>query len=652
MKINFLTNYTYPHSLNSSKSHSPITLNNQMQSVNLNNLYFRDYLMFKARVEKSLKRFYETNKGRMPVTLKNYIDANVPDECKVEPIDAQFHAFEDLLYAENVQDVKELYPEEPLFKSLIPISETNASRGILHDIKIMLPDLKEAEEVILKSGEDFSIYLLKKIFLEAKSLPDINKDLDEDLNPVFQNPNKTYISYSTLKALGIQLPNNDFLTSLRYTKEGYSDEMAKKISSALANHPRVRTVHANPTGSATQKFISSLDVPSSPGSSRRSHAQKARWAKLSPAEKTEAIEKMQTGSELHRFAMIDAWNSCDELRIQLSQYLSSKALNKVEGIIYKSTQYSQYLSEIMTEFWRMHPEYGETLGDAISSSYEKVKKAYEDGNFDNLKTEITNAQKEKKEEIRIRLTKINKTKNHPNTPNSKSYDDNFEYFKDMYSDAFKFIPQAHLNDFFAMVQKTIKEPDMLRIWADSLQATKVTGEISKLRCYLKQLKYPLEHLKTKLAMELALMEVLYEASDRSYELYSMDYSDLTGISRILFDSSDDDYPIGIATKKIGDKSKTVTILKSPNFSKLESLYQEYTAEPSREVIEFLEKRAAYAVGKGNLSDVKIGDYAQLRRFYETIGTPFGRVYFNYSLDPLCKKQYLDKLLEIGNDYLE
>ena len=38
------------------------------------------------------------------------------------------------------------------------------------------------------------------------------------------------MNYSTLASLGIKLPKNEYLTSLRYTKEGYSDDIGEKIS--------------------------------------------------------------------------------------------------------------------------------------------------------------------------------------------------------------------------------------------------------------------------------------------------------------------------------------------------------------------------------------------------------------------------------------
>ncbi|MBQ8476604.1 hypothetical protein IJ531_06035, partial [bacterium] len=297
MKILNINNYT-PYKYNYNFKH-PQKNSQNYSSSNLNSIQYNDYLMFTARVDKGLERFYAQNQDKMPQTLKSYI--NSLSSMNIAPIDAQFSAFEGLVIADDIEDVKDYYPDEPLFKNLRSIDDNKATRGFLYDVRVMRDVLDECDEDILQSGDDFTLYLLKKIFLEAKSLPEINNDLDLDLNPVFQKEDKNYLTYETLRSLGIQLPNAQYLTSLRFTKEGYSDEMGRRIAAAHAmyhntsNTPSKRAKSPN-TSSALQKYWASLTEDEKAEIARkRSRIQKERWQKLTPEEKTDIINRMQAG---------------------------------------------------------------------------------------------------------------------------------------------------------------------------------------------------------------------------------------------------------------------------------------------------------------------------------------------------------------------
>jgi len=202
---------------------------------------FNDHLInFTSRVDKGLSRFFDVNKDRMPVTVFNEINS-LEDKEELTPLEAQYLAYSNLEDSKTVEDIKKAYPDEPLFKNLIDPSESKATRGILKFVNET--DNKEFLELsnsgVLNNKENLTVYLVKKIFLEAKSLDEINKDLDNDLNSdikdgyKFKNPGSPYVRSSTLKALGIQLPDSEYSTSLRYTKAGYSDYIGTLISKGL-----------------------------------------------------------------------------------------------------------------------------------------------------------------------------------------------------------------------------------------------------------------------------------------------------------------------------------------------------------------------------------------------------------------------------------
>ena len=176
----------------------------------------------------------------MPVTIKNYI-AGVNDKNILTPMSAMRKAFEYLELATSVKDIKDMYPNEPLFKDLKSINDTKTGNGIIGLIKRDNEILSLNGESILKDNSDITVYLVKKIFLENKTFAEINEDLENDLHEDFKadfkyhNPDSEYAKRSTLAALGIKAPNADFRNSLRFTQEGYSDLMGERVSTGLSN---------------------------------------------------------------------------------------------------------------------------------------------------------------------------------------------------------------------------------------------------------------------------------------------------------------------------------------------------------------------------------------------------------------------------------
>lgn len=186
------------------------------------------------RVDKSMLRFAEVNADRFPFTVKKFLEG-LTDKFKFTPLEAQKEAFIELKQARTIDDVKKLFPQEELFINLKQLKDTKAAVGLL----AIYREFKDIfENGILTNGEDLSVYLLKKIFLDSKTLDEINADIDKDLNPDIKNefrrrnPNSDYILSSTLKALGITRPDTAYQNSLKFTREGYSDEFGLKISQA------------------------------------------------------------------------------------------------------------------------------------------------------------------------------------------------------------------------------------------------------------------------------------------------------------------------------------------------------------------------------------------------------------------------------------
>ena len=230
-KINFALSKNLYDKKNKINKKSDYNMQPQFKYVSYNPSF-----MATMRVDKGMERFYEFNKNRIPTTVQMYL-GTVIDKFSITPLEAQKEAFKKLKIAKTVEEVQseDFFPEEELFIYLKKIADTDARKGLLGIYR----EFKDIyDNGILSSGDDFTVYLLRKIFAEAKTIAEINEDLDNDLNTDIKNEyqrkykNKEYIKSSTLRSLGIYMPDTAYLNSLKFTRDGYSDAFGLKISEA------------------------------------------------------------------------------------------------------------------------------------------------------------------------------------------------------------------------------------------------------------------------------------------------------------------------------------------------------------------------------------------------------------------------------------
>ena len=108
--------------------------------------------------------------------MKSYLNEDYETRKYLPPEQVMNQSFKYLNVIDNFSDVKSTYPDETLFENLHE-ANLKGRTGILSDIKIA----KEMSDTpLLKDGsDDFGMYLLKKIFLEGKTIKEINKDFYE-----------------------------------------------------------------------------------------------------------------------------------------------------------------------------------------------------------------------------------------------------------------------------------------------------------------------------------------------------------------------------------------------------------------------------------------------------------------------------------------
>lgn len=658
MQINRISSLNFFTAQNSTKQTNSKNTKNSASSIkpttNPLDYHFNDYLLsFEARVDKGLPRFYEENKDRMPHTVKTYIDT-LPNKRGLSPLQAQYNAYKSIVYAKTTDEIKQAYPDEELFSELKSSSENKAKRGLLYEIKIMSDDLKKGGETVLPDDEDLSVYIVKKIFLEAKSLSEINEDLDKDLNPIFKKEDKNYINYSTLETLGIKLPNQEYLTSLRFTRDGYSDEIGSKISEAQQKYydsltPEERAQRAKKSLSNIENWWNSLSdsdkkelllsqnqelellkkfqnrkktltgehptqkkesasqqtIPQHPHQSKekirtslsddpmflewaeknlklyyenlsdeekqqisekRSQTMIARWNSMDEAQKADYIEKMQTGSEKQRFAMINAWNNCNDIRNHMSEFMRERNIHNIGNFIYRSKEYTEAQRNLMISFWSTYPEDAKKLGEEIKNSWAEINKAVDNNSFEELKESIVVTQTRIKKDLKKHRQSVEMN---PSLNN----------FAKIYRGAYSYLPEEYLQAYFNLASKTLDEKDLL-IWGKILNGkTPAETERTTLAAKMKSIDDSVIFTE-KRAMEQSLAEILYEATDEP-EMFSLMFNDLNLIAATSENMDFSKRKSWSFTLTSEDQSKKiVTLRRKPDFSKIDRLYRKYNKKLS------------------------------------------------------------------------
>ena len=151
--------------------------------------------------------------------MKAYLEDDYDDRKNIPPAQMMKIVFEPIKYADNLEEVKVLFPDEPLFENLSSTPKRKARTGVIAEIELM----QDENTKLFKNNDDsLGLYLLKKVYLEGKSLKEINKDFKEDISQDFNGISP--VDYSTLNAYGIKMPNLAFWKSFLATREDFPYE--------------------------------------------------------------------------------------------------------------------------------------------------------------------------------------------------------------------------------------------------------------------------------------------------------------------------------------------------------------------------------------------------------------------------------------------
>lgn len=236
MKVaKIILNEYKPFTRNKNTNETAQPKENTVTTISTLNAY-RDYnINFRGRTPEN---FYEQefNIRYMPQTMKEFLNSNYEERKHIPPEQLMGQSFRYLRVLENFSDIKSTYPDEQLFSNLHEASLKGRS-GILSDIKLA----KEMSDVpLINDGTDnLGIYMLRKIYLEGKTIKEINKDFyEKDLNSEYRGIITQPITYGTTSAYGIQYPKTDFWNSFIATRDEYKKffiDLPKQNKSDLKN---------------------------------------------------------------------------------------------------------------------------------------------------------------------------------------------------------------------------------------------------------------------------------------------------------------------------------------------------------------------------------------------------------------------------------
>ena len=214
MKIQPVTPYNVYSCRQNKFEHKNISVQN-----NVYNPIAYNPVNFTARLFRTPEDFYSCpwNKNGMPETMKQYLNADYEDRQHMPPQQMLSLVFDDINETKDLEQVKRIFPDEPLFKNLTDIPNKKARTGILAEIDLM----KEDNKSLFKNGKDnLGHYIIKKIYIEGKTLKEINEDFNKDKSVYYNGLSP--IEYDTLRAFGIKFPNSAFWKSFTHNRTNFN----------------------------------------------------------------------------------------------------------------------------------------------------------------------------------------------------------------------------------------------------------------------------------------------------------------------------------------------------------------------------------------------------------------------------------------------
>lgn len=321
---------------------------------------YQDFnISFGERLNRTPEDFYaqKFNLDNMPDTVRKYLFEDFEERHHMPPAQLQREAFQYLKLADTVRDIKDMYPEEPLFANLKELKDTKPNKGILLLLKW---DAQTSQTPVFKDSEhkDLTTYLLKKVYLEGKTIDELNKDFDKDSTDAIKRElgvkDKQYFSHTNIYTLGIRYPKLPYYNSFLATRND------KEYI------PPVRKSNVIVTEETKEKLATAMTKW---------------WAGLNEMERAEQIQKMLHGKEMSD--SIFSKYQGQIMTIAAAQMGFSEKLSDIfaekysdENFVQEFPEFAEQQREIMLEFWNKDPEFRTNYSRALQDTISEFETAY------------------------------------------------------------------------------------------------------------------------------------------------------------------------------------------------------------------------------------------------------------------------------------
>lgn len=222
MKVEKITPLFYTQKNTKKSDNKNLLSKNNYTNYSYNPLAYRDYnVNFTARLFRTPENFYEQpfNRSNMPDTMKTYLFNDYEDRKNMPPNQMMKLVYGDIEETKSLEQVKRIFPDEALFVNLTDTPNKKARTGVIAEIELM----RQENKSLFKNGKDnLGHYLLKKVYLEGKTLKEINSDFEKDISVHYKGLSP--IQYETLSAYGIKFPKSAFWKSFIATREDFPYE--------------------------------------------------------------------------------------------------------------------------------------------------------------------------------------------------------------------------------------------------------------------------------------------------------------------------------------------------------------------------------------------------------------------------------------------
>lgn len=381
MKVEKITPLFYTQKNTKKSDNKNLLSKNNYTNYSYNPLAYRDYnVNFTARLFRTPENFYEQpfNRNNMPDTMKTYLFNDYEDRKNMPPNQMMKLVYGDIEETKSLEQVKRIFPDESLFANLTDIPNKKARTGVIAEIEL----IRQENKSLFKNGKDnLGHYLLKKVYLEGKTLKEINSDFEKDISVYYKGLSP--IHYETLSAYGIKFPKSAFWKSFIATREDFPYEYK----------PRKAVEHRNTTlERVTANVIS------------KSKAEPKKFADVKEWE----IDKLSE-------AVIKGKGSVEETRRQIkksslknteSSNFVSKYMSEISSIVLEKVHASDEMKNfaenydklssseksLLDAYWNSNPQIKEQRSIAMKDTIKLFMEAYGvDGNNEEFRELINYA---------------------------------------------------------------------------------------------------------------------------------------------------------------------------------------------------------------------------------------------------------------------